>query len=219
MGIFKRIKDITLAEVNGFLDKTEDPISMLNHYLREMEEEITKGEQALANQIFLEKRQIACLANTEELIEKRARQAQLAVDQGEDQIAKMALQEKLIQEKNLGLQKQQFESIKSQTTTLYEKLNQLKQKFDELKHKRLLLISRANTAQSIKRIHNMAVSLNTDHISKGFARTEERVLMMEAEVEARNYKTNLNSYPIDPMLQEEVQKELEKLKGTNKETA
>src|ERR671939_598190 len=57
MGIFKRFKTITMAEINGLLDGIEDPIAMLNEYSREMEKEIAKGQQALARQIFVEKKQ------------------------------------------------------------------------------------------------------------------------------------------------------------------
>jgi phage shock protein A len=223
MGIFKRIKDITVAEIHALLDQVEDPFSMLNHYVREMEEEIAKGQQALSNQIFLEKRQMALILNTEEVIAKRIRQAKLAVDRGEEPIAKLALQEKLIHENKLNLYKKQYEMIKNQTTILYEKLNQLKEKYDELKHKRLFLMSRANVARSVKQMNNTFASLNTDNIAKGFTRAEEHVLMMEAETEVSTLlsqpRRDLNSYSIDPSLQEEVQNELEKLKKANQETA
>ncbi|MTE25168.1 PspA/IM30 family protein, partial [Microbacterium sp. ZXX196] len=46
MGIFKRIKTITTSGINGLLDKTEDPIVMLNEYLREMEQELNKAQSA-----------------------------------------------------------------------------------------------------------------------------------------------------------------------------
>ena len=40
MGIFKRMKDITKASLHEALDKLEDPVVMLNQYLRDMEQEI-----------------------------------------------------------------------------------------------------------------------------------------------------------------------------------
>ncbi|WP_047151721.1 PspA/IM30 family protein [Aneurinibacillus tyrosinisolvens] len=222
MGIFKRIKDMTMNEVHTLLDKVEDPISMLNHHIREMEEEIKKGQQAYAHQLFLEKKHMALIADTETRIAKRERQAKLAVDKEEESIAKMALQEKLNQEKNLNLYKGQYETIINQTKSLVEKLYQLKEKYSQLQNRRLLLLSRANVAQSIKQINNMVVSFNTDNIAKGFARAEERVLLLEAEVEAINRLTlppqEIQSYTMDPVLQEEVEKELEKLKATQKET-
>lgn len=223
MGIFKRIKDITTAEIYSVIEKMEDPTKMLGHYIRELEEEIAKGEQALASQIFLEKRQAALISSTEETIAKRSRQAHLAVDREEDQIAKLALQEKLIQQKNLATYKEQYETIQSQTTLLYEKLNKLKQQCDELKHKRLFLISKANAAQSIKQMNQATASFHTDHIARGVARMEERVLMMEAEATASDPQFLADRKPqalaIDPALEEQVQMELKKLKEEKRETA
>lgn len=223
MGILKRIKTITMAEVHALLDKAEDPISMLNQYVREMEEEIAKGQQALASQIFLEKKQLALIVNTEQLITKRTRQAKLAVEREEDSIAQLALQEKLIQERKLCLYKEQYETIKNQTRTLAEKLDQAKEQCNELQHKRLLLLSRANVAQSINHINRTFASFNTDNIAKNFARAEERILMMEAEGEAHHYSSRSlpapRSYAIDPAMQADVLEELEKLKKGSQETA
>ena len=56
MGVFKRIKDMTKASVNDMLDKVEDPIVMLNQYLRDMEAEIHEAEVTVAKQMANERR-------------------------------------------------------------------------------------------------------------------------------------------------------------------
>ena len=56
MGIFKRMKDLTKASVNELLDKVEDPVIMLNQYLRDMEEEIRQAEVTVAKQLTNERR-------------------------------------------------------------------------------------------------------------------------------------------------------------------
>lgn len=222
MGIFKRFKTITMAEINGLLDGMEDPIAMLNQYIREMEKEIMKAQQALSRQIFLEKKQEALMKETEKMVAKRERQAKLAVEQGEDSIARLAVKEKLIYEKQLSLYKEQYEAIKGQTATLQEKLNHLKKTYNEFQHKRLLLISRANVAQSIKHIQNISASFHTENIAKGVAKAEERILMMEAEVQAGSQFSSpmsISNYNyFDPDMQDELEKEIQKLKEENRET-
>ena len=52
-----------MAEINGLLDGIEDPIAMLNEYSREMEQEITKGQNALDRQLFVEKKQAAFIGS------------------------------------------------------------------------------------------------------------------------------------------------------------
>lgn len=219
MGIFKRIKAITTAEINGVLDGIEDPIAMLNQYIREMEQEIKQGQQALSRQIFVEKNQTMLIAETEELVSKRTRQAKLAVERGEESITRLAVQEKLIYEKQLNVYKEQYQTIKNQTANLLEKLDQLKEKYNELQHKRLLLISRANVAKSMKQIQNVTASFHTDNIAKGVARAEERILMMEAEVQAGNHMSNSDSNHFDFTMNDELEEEIQKLKKENKETA
>ena len=217
MGIFKRLKTITMAEINRLLDGLEDPIAMLNEYSREFEKEITKGQQALARQIFVEKKQAALISQTKALVDKRTRQAKLAIEQGEEAIAKLAVQEKLNQEKTLQLYVDQLESLKGQTQILVEKIDQLKETYNQLQQKKILLASRANVAQSMKQIQKVTVSFNTDDVARGVARAEEKILLMEAEVQAGNQfaaplaqiDTAYDRYVSD----EELNKEPEKIKS------
>jgi phage shock protein A len=219
MGIFKRLKTITKAELNGLLDGLEEPIAMLNEYSREMEQEIAKGQQALARQIFVEKKQAALILDTQALVDKRTRQAKLAIEKGDDAMTKLAIQEKLIHEKQLKLYQEQYETLKGQTQSLTEKLNVLRGKYHELQHKKIILASRANVAQCTKQIQKATVSFQTDTIARGVARAEERILMMEAEVQAGNsfapagHEAAIKNLVDD----EELMLEIEKLK-TAKET-
>jgi len=223
MGIFKRLKTITMAEINGLLDGIEDPIAMLNEYSREMEQEIVKGQNALTRQIFVEKKQAALISETRSLVDKRTRQAKLALDQGDEAMAKLAVQEKLSKENQLQLYVDQLASIKGQTQILVEKLDQLKETYNQMQQKKILLASRANVAQSMKQIQKVTVSFNTDDIARGVARAEEKILMMEAEVQAGNqFATPLAQFDVkydNYVSDEELNKELEKLKGEKEKVA
>jgi len=223
MGIFKRLKTIAKADINGLLDGVENPVAMLNEYSREMEQEIVKGQHALARQIFVEKKQEALINETKSLVDKRTRQAKLALEQGNEAMAKLAVQEKLSKENQLQLYVDQLASIKGQTQILVEKLDQLKETYNQMQQRKILLASRANVAQSMKQIQKVTVSFNTDDISKGVSRAEERILMMEAEVQAGNqfaapvaqFDAAYNSV----VSEEELTKELEKLKGEKEKVA
>ncbi|WP_462412939.1 PspA/IM30 family protein [Neobacillus sp. Marseille-QA0830] len=214
MGFFKRLKTITSAEINGLLDGMEDPIAMLNEYSREMEQEIAKGQQALARQLFVENKQKALIGETRELVVKRARQARLAIGQEDDLVAKLAVQEKLNHERQLQVYQEQLEAIKEQTQLLNEKLDQLKDTYSQMQQKKILLSSRANVAQSMKQIQKVTVSFHTDDIARGVARAEEKILFMEAEVQAGNqfstplaqYDAAYNSYVSEEELNQEIDK-------------
>ncbi|WP_462413099.1 PspA/IM30 family protein [Neobacillus sp. Marseille-QA0830] len=217
MGIFKRMKTITMAELNGLLDGLEDPIAMLNEYSREMEQEIAKGQKALARQIFVENKQAALINETKAVVDKRTRQAKLAIEQGEEAMAKLAVQEKLLHEKQLALYEQQYESVKGQTKLLIEKLDQLKETYNQLQHKKILLASRANVAQTMKQVQKATVSFQTDTIARGVARAEEKIMLMEAEAQAgQKFAAPLAQFDAaytNLLNDDELNKEIEKLKN------
>ncbi|WP_377866657.1 PspA/IM30 family protein [Bacillus sp. R86525] len=216
MGILKRIKNIVVADVNQTLDKIENPVSMLKQYLRETEQQITKAEKALSHQYYLEKKYEALISETNALIAKRTRQAELAVSREEDHMAQLALQEKIVNEKKAELYRQQYEITKEQTATLYEQIDKLQKKYGELQYKELVLVSRLNAAQAIKESNRAIDSFHTESTAKGFARIESYVQKLEAETAASNYFYNVKSpnqqEVLDQNLQEEVQRELAKLK-------
>lgn len=214
MGIFKRLKTITKADLNGLLDKVEDPITMLNEYTREMEQEMAKAHKALSRQIFVENKQAALILETKSLIEKRTRQAKLAIEQEEETITKLAVQEKLIHENQLELYEQQYTAIKGQTETLKEKLIELKETYNQLQHKKILLASRVNVAQSLKQIQHATANFQTDTIVRGVNRAEERIMLLEAEVQAGNqfanplvqHNTTYQNYVSEDVLNNEIEK-------------
>ncbi|MEK4669617.1 PspA/IM30 family protein [Niallia sp. FSL R7-0271] len=217
MGIFKRIKTIASADINGLLDNMEDPIAMLNEYTREMEQELGKAQAALSRQIFVENKQAALIGQTKELIEKRTHQAKLALEKGEEGIARLAVQEKINHDHQLSVYEQQLEAIKEQTIILKDKYNELQVTYNELQHKKILLASRANVAKSIKQIQQVSSSFNADNVVRGITRAEEKILFMEAEVQAGGFtKAPLNSFAATSFTNvsdEEVSKELAKLKA------
>lgn len=222
MGILKRIKDIATADFNDALDKLEDPISMLKQYLRELEGEIGKAQKALAQQLYIEKKFEAVIESTIERVQKRARQAELAVERGEDQIARLAIEDKLQQEKKLRLYEGQYHTIKNQTHLLYDELDKLKEKYDELQDRKLLLVSRMTAAKVSNDISQVLASINPDRAVKGFIRVEEEILKLEAKSQANQYFTKANAGRIESVLEtyshEDVEKELEKLKSLRLET-
>jgi phage shock protein A len=222
MGIFNRIKNIATADLNDALDRLEDPISMLKQYLRELEGEIGKAQKALAQQLYIEKKFEAVIEGTIDRIQKRARQAELAVEKGEDQIARLAIEDKLQQEKKLRVYEGQYHTIKNQTNLLYDELDKLKEKFDELQDRKLLLVSRMTAAKVSNDISQVLASINPDRAVKGFLRVEEEILKLEAKSQANQYFTHASAGRIESVLgtytNEDIEKELEKLKSSRLET-
>lgn len=212
MGIFKRLKSIALADVHEVLDKAEDPVSMLKQHIRDMEEQLVKAQQALAGQLGLEKQCEALVVQAQAVVEKRLRQANLAIERNEDEAAKLALQDKIVNERRLLAYKQQYEAVQAKTAELQSKVKVLQEKYEELKLKQQELASRAHTAKAVQAIQTTISSFGADSAVQGFSRMEERIWALEAETKASQEL----AAPLQPsrnaLLQAEAEQELEQLK-------
>ncbi|WP_171687008.1 PspA/IM30 family protein [Paenibacillus planticolens] len=220
MGIFKRMNDIAMANIHEVLDKMENPLSMIKQYIRELEEKITEAKLALSNQLLAERKYEVMITELNHLVHTRIRQANMAIDRNEEGIAQMAVEEKVICERKLEACREQYETVKQQTLLLEDQLKKLVVLYGELQDKKLLYLSRVNTAQAIQNANNTIYSVNAENIRKNFIRMEEQIWHVEAKSAAAHRVNQMVgattiSAP-DLAFKEDVRQELERLKEARK---
>ncbi|KIL37874.1 phage-shock protein [Gordoniibacillus kamchatkensis] len=184
MGIFKRLRDMTMASINDLLDKAEDPVKMLNQFLRDMEEDIVEAESAVAKQIAIEKKFQQQYQEAEEMVQKREEQAMKALEQGNEDLARRALEDKKEHQARFEEMKRQYDLAKTNADKLRAQLTEMKDEFNKMKSKREVLVARAEAAKAQKQINQAISGFGVDNAAKGFSRMEEKVLQLEAEAQA-----------------------------------
>jgi phage shock protein A len=184
MGIFKRLRDLTAASINDLLDKAEDPVKMLNQFLRDMEEDIMEAESAVAKQIAVEKKFKLQLEEAQEMVAKRQEQAVKALEQNNEDLARRALEDKKEHQIRFDEMSKQHVIAKTNADQLRGQLNEMKDEFNKMKNKKDLLVARAESAKAQKSINQAMSGFGTDNAAKGFDRMSEKVLQMEAEAQA-----------------------------------
>lgn len=216
MSIFKRVKDMTKATVNEMLDHVEDPILMLNQYLRDMENEISHAELILASQLAHEKKIKLLMDETKQRIEKRQRQAQLAVEHGNDDIARQAILDKQLAEEKVEEYRSNHTFLVEQNQRLRQQLQELKEKYYTMKNKRSGLIVRANAAKISKRVHDTLSPIQLESAARGFAKMEERILAMEVSAAVSEQMRHFYDPEYTAKHNEQIESELEKIKQKQK---
>lgn len=186
MGIFKRLRDLTMASINDLLDKAEDPVKMLNQFLRDMEEDIQEAEVAVAKQIAVEKKFKQQYEEAQEMVTKREEQAMKALEAGNEDLARRALQDKKEHQTRYEEMKKQYDIAKANADRLRDQLAEMKEQFATMKNKRDLLVARAEAAKAQKQINQAMSGFGTDNAAKGFERMADKVAQLEAEAEASN---------------------------------
>lgn len=182
--LFTRIKDTVVADFHEILDKKEqkDPVSQVNQYVRECENEVRKMKQLVEKQYTIKQEFARELNQAKAILEKRKRQAALALEVNETDLHEQALGE---QERYQGLVEQLTEmhdkTIK-ELETLETKYVQMRHKLKDLYVKRMELKGRENIARAHKGMNKV---LQTELVNKSaskFSELESYIERLENQV-------------------------------------
>ncbi|WP_100012960.1 PspA/IM30 family protein [Lentibacillus sediminis] len=180
---FKRVSTVVSSELNSMLDKAEDPVKMLDQFMRDMAEDIREAETAVAKQIANEKMLKRKANDADAMVEKRQKQAEQAIEAGNEDLARRALEDKKEHEATATQLNQSWERAKTDAETLRTKLDAMKKEYQEMELKKDSLKARAESAKTRTKMNRTMSNVGNDESKQGFERMEEKVMQYEAEAE------------------------------------
>lgn len=186
--IFTRIKDSVSADLHTMMDKKEqkNPMTALNQYLRQSEQEKEKVRKLVDRQYKLKDEFTREYHKAQDLAEKRLRQTKIAEKAGEEQMHEFALKEHEEYQMRADRMKASREEAVQQLENLERKYEEMKHKLKDMHLRRMELMGRENVANANQQINRVV----TESADKPFSRFAE----MEQYIEGLEYKVNSSYY-------------------------
>ena len=184
MAILDRIAMVIKSNLNALINQAEDPEKMLDQIIIDMRQQLLEAKREVAVAIADEKRLAAQVEAGLAQVREWDRRAELAVQRGEDDLAREALRRKAEQQQLAAGYQSQWEAQQTSTTSLKQALRALSEKIDEAARKKNLLVARQKRAEAQKHIHEVMTGLSDTSAFEAFDRMAERVDQIEAQAAA-----------------------------------
>lgn len=180
MGLINRIWRVMRANINSLVAETPDPEKVLEQAVMDMQEDLIRMRQAVAQAIATQKRaQRKCL-QVEATADQWRDRAKIALVQEDEMLARQALARRQPYMETARTLHQQVREQSLVVSKLRQDLQDLEQKISELKAKKDLYIARARSAKTSIEINSIMGKLNSRASSSVWERIEEQVHQSEA---------------------------------------
>ncbi|WP_293146802.1 MULTISPECIES: PspA/IM30 family protein [unclassified Microcoleus] len=184
MGLFDRLWRVIRANINSLVGAAEDPEKILEQAVMDMQEDLIQLRQAVAGAIAAQKRTERQCSQAESTATEWYQRAQLALQKGEENLAREALTRKKSYQETATAMKASLGQQNAVVTQLKENMRSLESKISEAKSKKDMYIARARSAASSERLQEMMGNLSTGSALSAFEKMEEKVMQLEARSEA-----------------------------------
>jgi len=185
MGLLERVSTLLRANLNDMIDRAESPSKMIKQLILDME-----------NQLLQVKTQVAISIADQHMLEKKAREsadqsaewlrkADLAVDKGQDDLARAALERHKAAERTTASFHQQLDDQRAQVATLKSALANLEKKLGEAQAKSHMIIAQDRRARALGRATDAQLAIGSRSTARTFERVKEKVVVHEAVSQAR----------------------------------
>jgi phage shock protein A len=223
MNMFDRFSRVAKANINNALKKMEDPEKILNQAVEDMQSDLVKVRQSYAEVTATQRRLLKQKEQCDALASDWYQRAQLALQKGNDELAKEALTRRQQQVDEASNLQGQIDMQNSSIDKLYEGMQTLETSIMDAKAKKEQMIARARTAESTQKVNDMLSGVTGNTSMDAFKRMEDKVEALEASAEVSSEMGALGGMlPGSSSLEQEFKKleasssvddELKKMKG------
>jgi phage shock protein A len=185
MALLERVATLVRANLNDLIDKAEQPEKMIKQVILDMQNQLlqvkTQVAIAIADQHLLMKKQ----KENEQTSEDWVRRAELAVDKGQDDLARAALERSMTSKNMAESFAEQVADQTAQVENLKTALRKLELKLQEAQSKSDVLMAQHRRARTLEKASEARMEMNGESKAAAFDRVKNRVQRDEAVSQAK----------------------------------
>mmetsp|Transcript_26508 Transcript_26508/g.81500 ORF Transcript_26508/g.81500 Transcript_26508/m.81500 type:complete len:306 (-) Transcript_26508:229-1146(-) len=183
MNMFDRFKRVAEANINNVLGKMEDPEKVLSQAVEDLQKDLVTIRQSYAEVMATQKRMQRQKDQADQLADEWYRRAQLALEKGDDELAREALSRKQQQADASSSLDEQVAVQSDSLSKLYDSMTALESKISEARSMKDQYIARARTAKTATKVNDMLSNVGGTSSMDAFERMKEKVEMLETQAE------------------------------------
>ena len=184
MGILDRVSTLLRANVNDMIDRAEDPEKVVKQLIADMNNQLIQVKTQVAAAIADEKQLYQRYQDNQAKANDWQQRAELAVEKGQDDMAREALSRRNAFQQTADGFKEQYDQQAAQVEQLKEALHQLELKIQDAQTKEQLLIARSRRAKAETQIRSTLSGMDQSSALASFQRIEDKVAQQEARAAA-----------------------------------
>lgn len=182
--MFDRVVNLFKAMFNALLGRIEDPQMMLEQTYQDLQSNLIQVRQAVAQAIATEKQLEQQLQRNKDQAATWQNRAAMAVQQGNDELARQALQRKQQYANAATDLEEQLKTQKQATVTLRQRLTDLEAEVQKAYTKKQVLIARDKAAQATSKANEILSKTSANGALSVIERMETKVQEREARAAA-----------------------------------
>jgi len=183
MNLFDRFSRVAKSNLNNVLKTLEDPEKIMNQAVEDMQTDLVKIRQSYAEVTASQRRFVKQKEAADAMGDDWYKRAQLALENGNDDLAREALTRRQQQIDAATALQDQIDVQNASIDKLYEGMQVLESKIMESRAKKEQMVARARTAASTQKVNDMLGGVTGKTSMDAFNRMEEKVEALEAAAE------------------------------------
>eukprot|EP00429_Kryptoperidinium_foliaceum_P031658 CAMPEP_0176152986 /NCGR_PEP_ID=MMETSP0120_2-20121206/78141_1 /TAXON_ID=160619 /ORGANISM="Kryptoperidinium foliaceum, Strain CCMP 1326" /LENGTH=320 /DNA_ID=CAMNT_0017490015 /DNA_START=179 /DNA_END=1141 /DNA_ORIENTATION=- len=215
MNLFDRFSRVAKSNLNNILKNLEDPEKIMNQALEDMQNDLVKVRQSYAEVTATQRRLLKQKEQCDSMAQDWYQRAQLALQKGNEELAREALSRRQAQTDESAALQQQIDMQAESIDKLYEGMQMLEKKILESKSKKDQLSARARTAQSTQKVNDMLGGLTGKTSMDAFSRMEEKVEALEASAEVSAEMGSMGGNMLPGSAESSIEAQFKALEASN----